>query len=377
MQVLNIHEREISATASAVGGLINSLASEHDRLWPRTMWPPMRFDRPLGVGASGGHGPISYVVEEFVPGQKVRFRFTRPRGFHGHHWFEVIFAGEHRTLLRHTISMKVKGPAVLYWSLVIRSLHHSPARMPVHIQQSTNALNTALLFQIQDKILEFIGHARIIFSKSGDNLQNPLFRALNPGKTNMNEGRHLAHIQMPELPLFHVIIHRTQPLTFGTRKGKPTRMIDVDVYPLFSLFKFHLRYKPRAGDAKNLRKKGCLFHKLRQCVKRVFRVMNLETASEISGGLSGGLQVHHCQFTHKPVPIKRQEFNHNILGSPTQMCDAAFFSSASRRAWSVLILNLSSRIRTNRPNPLCACPVAPADGTGVLRALRFKTQKYN
>jgi hypothetical protein len=51
--------------------------------------------------------------------------------------------------------------------------------------------------------------------------------------------------------------------------------------------------------------------------------MNLETASEISGSLSGGLQVHHYQFTHTPVLIKTQEANHNILGSPTQMCDAA------------------------------------------------------
>lgn len=63
MQVLNIHEREIAAAGVAVGALIDSLASADDRLWPRTMWPPMRFDHPLGVGTSGGHGPIGHAIE--------------------------------------------------------------------------------------------------------------------------------------------------------------------------------------------------------------------------------------------------------------------------------------------------------------------------
>jgi hypothetical protein len=31
--------------------LIDGLAGEQDRLWPWRAWPPMRFDRPLGVGA--------------------------------------------------------------------------------------------------------------------------------------------------------------------------------------------------------------------------------------------------------------------------------------------------------------------------------------
>ncbi|MGB5156186.1 MAG: hypothetical protein WBN77_01985, partial [Desulfobacterales bacterium] len=40
-------------------------------------------------------------------------------------------------------------------------------------------------------------------------------------------------------------------------------------------------------------------------------------------GLSGGLRIHPWHITHKPLRIKKQEVNHNILGSPTQMCDAA------------------------------------------------------
>lgn len=123
MQVFNVHERELPAEPVQVGALIDALASENDRLWPRASWPAMRFDRPLGVGAVGGHGPISYIVEEYRPGRMVRFRFAGPRGFNGHHWLEVVPKGGHCTLLRHTILMRVQGPALLSWPLAVRPLH--------------------------------------------------------------------------------------------------------------------------------------------------------------------------------------------------------------------------------------------------------------
>lgn len=123
MQVVNVHERELRADTAAVGALLDSLATENDLLWPRACWPAMRLDRPLGVGAAGGHGPISYVVEEYRPGQVVKFRFLGPRGFDGHHWLEVLPMGGHGTLLRHTIRMRGHGPALLSWPLAIRPLH--------------------------------------------------------------------------------------------------------------------------------------------------------------------------------------------------------------------------------------------------------------
>ena len=49
---------------------------------------------------------------------------------------------------------------------------------------------------------------------------------------------------------------------------------------------------------------------------------SLETASEISGGLSSGLQTHPHQTPYTLVQIKRQLSDHNILGVPTQMRDA-------------------------------------------------------
>ena len=87
--VENIHAREFPVDARRLGALIDALGTEEDRLWPRHRWPPMRFDEPMRPGASGGHGPIRYVVESYDPHHTVRFRFTAPAGFMGWHEFEV------------------------------------------------------------------------------------------------------------------------------------------------------------------------------------------------------------------------------------------------------------------------------------------------
>lgn len=108
----------------AVGALIDGLAQTGDRLWPEDRWPAMRFDRPLGVGAVGGHGPVRYTVEAYEPGRSVRLRFTAPRGFVGTHGFEAEAARDgRRTVLRHVLVMRAEGPALLSWPLVFRPLH--------------------------------------------------------------------------------------------------------------------------------------------------------------------------------------------------------------------------------------------------------------
>ena len=123
MQVVNIHECELQASASAAGILIDSLASDNDLLWPHGQWPAMGFDRPLAVGAIGGHGPIRYVVDAYQPGRMVKFRFTAPPGYHGHHWLELQTTGPRGSILRHTIRMNVNGRARLSWLFIIRPLH--------------------------------------------------------------------------------------------------------------------------------------------------------------------------------------------------------------------------------------------------------------
>jgi hypothetical protein len=83
----------------------------------------MLFDRPLGVGAIGGHGEIRYVVESYEQGKYIRFRFTAPRGFIGTHTFSVEEINSGTIQLRHVINMELTGSARLLWPLAIRWLH--------------------------------------------------------------------------------------------------------------------------------------------------------------------------------------------------------------------------------------------------------------
>jgi hypothetical protein len=123
MVVVNVHERMLDASITEIGKLIDTLASAEDKLWPRDRWPAMKFDRPLSVGAVGGHGPIRYTVESYQPGHCIQFRFTRPQGFLGSHRFEVETLGGEKAKLRHIIEMQVQGMARLSWLLAIRPLH--------------------------------------------------------------------------------------------------------------------------------------------------------------------------------------------------------------------------------------------------------------
>ena len=123
MKVVNVHQRLLHATPLQAGALIDGLASPHDVLWPHKTWPGIRFDRPLAVGATGGHGPIRYFVESYARGQSIRFRFTAPKGFNGWHACEILDATPVHCVMEHRIEMTLEGRALLTWPLVIRPLH--------------------------------------------------------------------------------------------------------------------------------------------------------------------------------------------------------------------------------------------------------------
>jgi hypothetical protein len=123
LKVRNVHERELRASSQQVGALIDSLSSRDDAMWPKQSWPRMALDRPLGTGAVGGHGPVRYVVEAYAPGQSIRFGFTGPRGFDGHHGLEIVPRTATHCVLRHTILMTTRGAALVMWPLVFRPLH--------------------------------------------------------------------------------------------------------------------------------------------------------------------------------------------------------------------------------------------------------------
>lgn len=121
--VKNVHSRVLRSSPSEAGQLIDKLASGEDLLWPGKTWPPMKLDRPLGKGAYGGHGPIGYAVEEYHPGRRVVFRFTKPRGFTGIHFFDISDAGPGLVKISHVIEMSVSIKGWVMWHLAIRWLH--------------------------------------------------------------------------------------------------------------------------------------------------------------------------------------------------------------------------------------------------------------
>jgi hypothetical protein len=123
MKVANIHSRAYRASMAEVGTLLDSLASREDLLWPVDSWPAMRFDRALGIGARGGHGPIRYSVAEYEPGRRVRFQFDAPSGFNGYHEYRVEAVAGETSQLTHELRMQARGIAQVTWPLVFRPLH--------------------------------------------------------------------------------------------------------------------------------------------------------------------------------------------------------------------------------------------------------------
>jgi hypothetical protein len=112
MRITSTHARTLAAEPDDVGALLDGLASERDVLWPSERWPttPIGFDRPLGVGADGGHGLIRYHVSAYEPGRRVEFTFAPGHGLEGTHALRVEPAGDGRTVLTHDLDV-----ATVWW----------------------------------------------------------------------------------------------------------------------------------------------------------------------------------------------------------------------------------------------------------------------
>ncbi len=121
--IVNVHERELPASAGAVGRLLDRIGSLDDQLWPAPTWQPMRFDRPLGVGADGGHGGVRYRVTRYEPGRVVEFTFDPAIGLDGTHALEVHSRGADRCVLRHRLVARPTGPMRLMWPLLVGACH--------------------------------------------------------------------------------------------------------------------------------------------------------------------------------------------------------------------------------------------------------------
>ncbi|MER7108470.1 DUF2867 domain-containing protein [Streptomyces sp. NPDC000229] len=119
--VRNAHARVIEAPAERVGALLDRIAADDDPLFPVPAWPPIRFDRPLGVGADGGHGPVRYRVTEYTPGRSLRFDFAPPDD--GHHRLYVEPLGPGRCRMVHTLEQRQGPGQALVWALLVRPVH--------------------------------------------------------------------------------------------------------------------------------------------------------------------------------------------------------------------------------------------------------------
>lgn len=123
MKVRNIHSRVISQPKVIVKELFYTLASKNDKIWPVKKWPRMKFKEGLVEGAVGGHGPIRYSIQQYIPGEFIRFKFLQPSGFDGIHQLELIELAPDQTEIKHNIEMNARGIGILSWSLGIRWLH--------------------------------------------------------------------------------------------------------------------------------------------------------------------------------------------------------------------------------------------------------------
>lgn len=121
--VTNIHQRTLNTPIEKLAPLIDQLGSSQNQFWPSERWPAMQFDRPLAVGAVGGHGSIGYRVESYQPGREIQFRFTSPEGFVGMHRLSLEALPEGKTCIKHVIEATLEGKMIWMWPVVIRFLH--------------------------------------------------------------------------------------------------------------------------------------------------------------------------------------------------------------------------------------------------------------
>ena len=123
MKVINHHERLLDTDMETVGHLLEDLASRKDQMWPKALWPAMRFDKGLVVGSVGGHGPIGYTIETYIPRHSIRFQFIRPKGFLGWHGLDLQQVSKGRTRIRHQLEMNLAGTTRITWPLLLGPLH--------------------------------------------------------------------------------------------------------------------------------------------------------------------------------------------------------------------------------------------------------------
>ncbi|MGB1308783.1 MAG: hypothetical protein ACPG6B_07725 [Oceanihabitans sp.] len=126
MRVINIHKRKLQEPIKKVSILFNTLATNHDAIWPVENWPAIRFKKGLQIGNQGGHGIIRYTIEALEAGKSITFKFTNPKGFIGTHRLYLEEISENETEIIHKINMHTATlKASFLWIFVIKWLHNA------------------------------------------------------------------------------------------------------------------------------------------------------------------------------------------------------------------------------------------------------------
>lgn len=86
--LVNVHSRVCDGSWPAATSLLASIAEPETGLWPADPWPPLRLNRGLTIGSSGGHGPIRYTVTDRSDAH-VCFAFSEHNRFAGSHSLTV------------------------------------------------------------------------------------------------------------------------------------------------------------------------------------------------------------------------------------------------------------------------------------------------
>jgi len=123
--VINIHKRIINQPKEKISELFRTLATENDKILNTNKWSPMKLNNGKTIGSKGGHGPIRYTVQKYIPNDYIQFEFTQPKGFNGTHYFRITELEENKTEIKHSIEMNTTGTAILTWSIAIHWLHNA------------------------------------------------------------------------------------------------------------------------------------------------------------------------------------------------------------------------------------------------------------
>ena len=152
MKVENVHKRIINLSKAEFAVLLDALSTKGDKVWPNDNWPKIYFKNGLKVGSVGGHGIIKYLIEEYIRGELIVFRFIEPKGFNGIHKFEIEELNENTIEVKHSIIMNTEGVmATLSWITAIRWLHdaliENASQTVQQFSKENMALKTLTIFQ--------------------------------------------------------------------------------------------------------------------------------------------------------------------------------------------------------------------------------------